>query len=74
MSRYKGDFDTVSGHIDSLSGGVYENLRLHRMKKIMFSFYHHKVEIRSFPTMYNTGVCSLGRNGPKQCFSPKKVV
>ena len=38
----------------------------------MFSFYHHKEDIRSFPTMYNTWGCSLGRNGPQQIFSPKK--
>ena len=47
-------FDTVSGHVESPSGSVIENLTLHRVKKLFFSFYHHNVEIRSFPTMYNT--------------------
>ena len=37
----------------SLSGGVPKNLTLHWMKKIFFSFYHHKEQIRSFPTMYS---------------------
>ena len=54
------------------SWSVHKNLTLHRVRKIIFSFCHHKVEIRSFPTMYNTWGCSLGRNGPKKRFSPKK--
>ena len=59
-------YDAVSGHVESLSWSVIKNLTLHRVRKIFFSFYHHKVEIRSFPTMYNTWGCSLGRNGPKK--------
>merc|ERR1712208_23478 len=43
-----------SGHVESLSQSVIKILTLHRVKKIFFSFYHHKEEIRSFPTMYNT--------------------
>ena len=58
-------YDAVSGHVESLSWSVIKNLTLHRVRKIFFSFYHHKEQIRSFPTMYNTWGCSLGRNGPK---------
>ena len=47
----------------SLSGGVPKNLTLHWMKKIFCSFYHHKRQIRSFPTMYNTWGCFLVRFG-----------
>ena len=43
-------------------------------EKICFSFYHHKEQIRSFPTMYNTWGCSLGRNEPKKIIFSKKVV
>ena len=47
-------YNAVSGHVESLSWSVIKNLTLHRVRKISFSFYHHKVETRSFPTMYNT--------------------
>ena len=57
-------YDAVSGHVESLSGSVLKNLTLHRVNKY-FSFYHHKTQILSFPTMFNTWGCSLGRNGPK---------
>ena len=61
-SYYEGEDEQICGkpktHCQdgcrSLSGGVPKNLTLHWMKKIFFSFYHHKRQIRSFPTMYNT--------------------
>ena len=58
----------------SLSGGVPENLTLHWMKKIFFSFYHQKEEIRSFPTMYNTWGSSLGRYGSNKSFIQKSTL
>ena len=48
---------------ESLYWCVHENLTLHRVKKIIFSLYHHKKQIRSFPTMYNTWGCSWGQIG-----------
>ena len=38
----------------SLCKGVSKILTAYRIFLIFFSFYHHKEEIRSFPTMYNT--------------------
>ena len=58
----------------SLSGGVPKNLTLHWMKKIFFSFYHQKEEIRSFPTMYNTWGCFLVRFGWKKWFIQKSTL
>ena len=58
----------------SLSGGVPKNLTLHWMKKICFSFYHHKRQIRSFPTMYNTWGCFLVQFGWKKCFIQKRTL
>ena len=58
----------------SLSGGVTKNLTLHWMKKIFFSFYHHKRQIRSFPTMYNTWGCFLVQFGWKKCFIQKSTL
>ena len=57
---------------ESLYWCVHENLTLHRVKKIIFSLYHHLGEIRSFPTMYNTWGCSWGQIGEIIFFSPKK--
>ena len=48
---------------ESLYWCVHENLTLHRVKKIIFSLYHLKKQIRSFPTMYNTWGCSWGQIG-----------
>ena len=48
---------------ESLYWSVIKNLTLHRVKKIIFSLYHHKKQIRSFPTMYNTWGCSWGQIG-----------
>ena len=48
---------------ESLYWSVIKNLTLHRVKKIIFSLYHHLGEIRSFPTMYNTWGCSWGQIG-----------
>ena len=47
----------------SLYWSVIKNLTLHRVKKIIFSLYHLKKQIRSFPTMYNTWGCSWGQIG-----------
>ena len=58
----------------SLSEGVIENLTLHRMNKIFFSFYHQKEEIRSFPAMYNTWGSSLGRYGSNKSFIQKSTL
>jgi len=58
----------------SLSGGVTKNLTLHWMKKIFFSFYHQKEEIRSFPTMYNTWGCFLVRFGWTKWFIQKSTL
>ena len=57
---------------ESLYWSVIKNLTLHRVKKIIFSLYHHKKQIRSFPTMYNTWGCSWGQIGEIIFFSPKK--
>jgi hypothetical protein len=64
-------YDAVSGHVESLSWSVHKNLTLHRVRKIIFSFYHHKVEIRSFPTMYNTWGCLLVEMGENNDFLQK---
>ena len=64
-------YDAVSGHVESLSWSVIKNLTLHRVRKIIFSFYHHKVEIRSFPTMYNTWGCLLVEMGENNDFLQK---
>ena len=69
--QQKNSYDAVSGHVESLSWSVHKNLTLHRVRKIIFSFYHHKVEIRSFPTMYNTWGCLLVEMGENNDFLQK---
>ena len=66
-------YDAVSGHVESLSQSVIKILTLHRVKKIFFSFYHHKEEIRSFPTMYNTWGF-IGWKWAKKIIFSKKMV
>ena len=66
-------YDAVLGHVESLSQSVIKILTLHRVKKIFFSFYHHKEEIHSFPTMYNTWGF-IGWKWAKKIIFSKKMV
>ena len=54
------------------SRSVTKNLTPHRFNSAGWGLDDQKTEIHSFPTMYNTWGCLLGRNGSKQWFSPKK--
>ena len=55
---------------DAVSANVWKSVLVRPRKsdasqgeKIIFSLYHHKKQIRSFPTMYNTWGCSWGQIG-----------
>ena len=50
----KYNYDAVSGHVESLSGGVPKNLTLHWMSKIDFQPDFQNSQMLSFPNMYNT--------------------
>ena len=47
--------------VRSLCKAISKILTAYRISKIFFSFYHHKEQIRSFPTMYNTWGCLWGQ-------------
>ena len=57
--------------VRSLCKGVSKILTAYRILKIIFSFYHHKKQIRSFPTMYDTWGCSLVKMGKTKYFLTK---
>ena len=54
------------------SRSVTKNLTPYRFNSAGWGLDGQNAEIHSFPTMYNTWGCLLGRNGSKQWFSPKK--
>ena len=54
------------------SRSVTKNLTPYRFNSAGWGLDGQNGEIHSFPTMYNTWGCLLGRNGSKQWFSPKK--
>ena len=64
-------YDAVSGHVESLSQSVIKILTLHRVKKIFFLFTIIKRRSVAFQPCITLGG-SLGGNGPKKLFSPKK--